>query len=75
MWVQLCDQNDYVSREISKDIVQYGNYEDLKEKIEYFLHNAETRERLASLAHTAASEHTFTKRISRLLGMISNRHL
>lgn len=72
---QICEYRDEIKEffEIGKEIVTFSDIKDLKEKAAYYLAHDDERRKISDAAYDRAHrEHTFQKRIEKMLEIISN---
>ena len=71
---QICEHRDAIAEffEINKEIVTFRTMDELLQKVKYYLAHPEERQTIADAAYTRAHrEHTFHKRLEKMLETIS----
>jgi spore maturation protein CgeB len=71
---QLVDQRKYLAEnfEIGSEIETFGDLQELRDKIDYFLAHGEERQMIAIAAHQRIlAEHTYDHRLSEMMGVIA----
>jgi spore maturation protein CgeB len=70
---QICDRNDHVRENVSRDVVQFEDYDDLKQKIVTFLADDAQREKIERKCRAVVGAHTFKARMQEALSSINCR--
>lgn len=65
---QLVDNNEVLENEFGDGLVTYSGYDNLKEKIAYYLNNADEREKISQVGlGLVKNKHTFNERVRLIL--------